>query len=83
MVSRSALSFPVSEAATQEGLPGSSTDLSPRAAPNHPGESGQVRALCFPCQCQASSAWGDWPLSPLLTRPNRFRFTLRLTGSPR
>ena len=33
---------------TQEGLPRSSTDLSPRAAPNHPGESGQVLALCFP-----------------------------------
>src|SRR5580704_3707066 len=43
MDSRAALSCP-----TQEGLPGSSTDLSPRAAPNHPEESGQVLALCFP-----------------------------------
>ena len=39
---------PRSGCPTQEGIPGSSADLSPRAAPNHHGESGQVLALCFP-----------------------------------
>ena len=76
MDSRAALSCP-----SQEGLPGSSTDLSPRAAPNHPEESGQVLALCFPAGVRLPPQGGLATLC-LLTRPNRIRFTLRLTGSP-
>ena len=55
------------------GLPGSSTDLSPCAAPNHPGEPGGCSCPLLHHRRQASSRMGDWPLSLCVTRPNRVR----------
>ena len=51
---------------TPTGLPGSSADLSLRAVPFHPGESGECNLVFFPTDTnQASSYLADWPL-PLL-----------------
>ena len=47
------------------GLPGSSTDLSTRAAPSHPEESGDCSCPLLHRRFQASSSLADWPLSPL------------------
>ena len=54
-------------------LPGSSTDLSPRAVPNHPGESAGCLYPLLHQRWQASSRMAVWPLSVSITRPNRFR----------
>ncbi len=46
---------------TTSGLPGSLTDLSPRALPNHPERSGgRIRSLLLH-RWQASPSPGDWP----------------------
>ena len=46
------------------GLPGSSTDLSTRAVPNHPGRPGRCICLLLPHRhFQASSCAEDWPPS--------------------
>ncbi len=58
---------------TPPGLPGSSTDLSPCAVPNHPGEPGGCSCPLLHHRRQASSRMGDWPLSLRVTRPNRVR----------
>jgi hypothetical protein len=57
--------------ATPPGLPGSSTDLSPCAVPNHPGEPDGCSLPLLPRRWQASSRMADWPLSLYITRPNR------------
>ena len=57
--------------ATPPGLPGSSTDLSPCAVPNHPGEPGGCSRPLLHHRCQASSRMADWPLPVYTTRPNR------------
>jgi hypothetical protein len=60
--------------ATPPGLPGSSTDLSPCAVPNHPGEPDGCSLPLLPRRCQASSsrkAGADWPLPLYITRPYR------------
>ncbi len=59
--------------ATPPGLPGSSTDLSPRAVPNHPGEPGGCSRPLLHHRWQASSRMAAWPLSIHITRPNRVR----------
>jgi hypothetical protein len=59
---------------TLPGLPGSSTDLSTRAVPSHPGKSGGCSYPLLHRRCQASSSWADWPLPLSVTRPNRVRF---------
>ena len=56
---------------TPPGLPGSSTDLSPCAVPNHPGEPDGCSPPLLPRRCQASAGRADWPLPLYLTRPNR------------
>jgi len=48
---------------TLPGLPGSSTDLSLRAVPNHPGRPGGCSCSLLPHRCQASSSSADWPPS--------------------
>jgi len=56
------------------GLPGSSTDLSTRAAPSHPEESGDCFCPLLHRRSQASSTWVDWPLLLYcVTRPKRVR----------
>jgi hypothetical protein len=63
--------------ATPPGLPSrkaGSTDLSPCAVPNHPGEPDGCSLPLRPRRCQASSsrkAGADWPLPLYITRPNR------------
>ena len=59
--------------ATPPGLPGSSTDRSPRAVPNHPGEPGGCGHPLLHHRWQASSRMAAWPLSVCVTRPNRVR----------
>lgn len=48
---------------TPPGLPGSSVDPSPRAVPNHPGESRACVYPLLPRGCQASPSLAGWPLS--------------------
>ena len=48
---------------TPPGLPGSSVDPSPRAVPNHPGESRECVYPLLPRGCQASPSLAGWPLS--------------------
>jgi len=68
--------------ATPPGLPGSSTDLSPRAVPLHPGKSrGCVRSLLHH-GCQASSHLEDWPPSLRANGAESGSLALRLAGSP-
>ena len=60
----------VAFAPTLQGLPVSSTDLSTRAVPNHPGEP----AKCLPVASLAVSGFvlrGGLATLTLLTRPNR------------
>src|SRR5207249_12221819 len=59
--------------ATPPGLPGSSTDRSPRAVPNYPGEPGGCGHPLLHHRWQASSRMAAWPLSVCVTRPNRVR----------
>jgi hypothetical protein len=56
------------------GLPGSSTDLSTRAAPSHPEQPGDCLYPLLHRRFQASSSSADWPLLPCVTRPIRVRF---------
>jgi hypothetical protein len=64
---------PHKKSGTTPPLPGSSTDLPPCAAPNHPGEPGGCSHPLLHHRRQASSRMGDWPLSLRVTRPNRVR----------
>jgi len=52
--------FPLAVSAPA-GLPGSSTDLSTRAAPSHPEESDDCLCPLLHRRCQASSTSVDWP----------------------
>jgi hypothetical protein len=54
------------------GLPGSSADLSTRAAPSHPGRSGECLPVAPP-RYQASSESADWP--PSFSYRGRIGFT--------
>jgi hypothetical protein len=59
---------------TPPGLPSrkaGSTDLSPGAVPNHPGEPDGCSLPLLPRRWQASARMADWPLSLYITRPNR------------
>jgi hypothetical protein len=84
MYSRSTL---VAVAPTQQGLPGSSADLSTRAVPNHPGRSaGCIRLLLHHRSCLASSKSGGLATFVFLSRPNqvhlRYGSRVRLASSP-
>ena len=70
MSSRRAL---VACAPTLRGLPGSSTDLSPRAVPNHPGRSAGCLCLLLHQRLLASSQSADWP--PSYSYRGRIGFT--------
>jgi hypothetical protein len=56
------------------GLPGSSTDLSTRAAPFHPEQPGDCSYPLLHRRFQASSSSADWPLLSCVTRPIRVCF---------
>ena len=64
--------FPVAVPAPA-GLPGSSTDLSTRAAPSHPEQPGDCSCPLLHRRFQASSSSADWPLLSCVTRPKRVR----------
>ena len=68
-----------SESRSMPGLPGSSTDLSTRALPNHPGRLGRCSRPLLPCRWQASSPLIGWP--PPRQR-NEVDPVLRLASSP-
>ena len=51
--------------ATPPGLPGSSTDLSSRAVPKHPGESDDCLRPYFVAGVRLHPKGEDWPLSAL------------------
>ncbi len=70
MSSRRAL---VAFASTPQGLPGSSTDLSPRAVPNHPGRPAGCLCLLLRQRHLASSQSADWP--PSYSYRGRIGFT--------
>src|SRR5262245_22709512 len=55
------------------GLPGSSADLSTRAALSHPEESDDCSRPLLRRRFQASSSLADWPLSSSVTRPKQVR----------
>ena len=55
------------------GLPGSSTDLSTRAVPFHPGKPDECIHPLLLHRWQASASLADWPLALCVTRPNRVR----------
>jgi hypothetical protein len=67
---------------TPPGLPGSSTDLSPRAVPFHPGKSHRCFCPLLHGECQASSHLEDWPLSLRANGAVSGSLALRLAGSP-
>ena len=58
---------------TWPGLPGSSTDLSTRAVPYHPGEPDDCTYPLLHRRLQASSFPEEWPLPACVTRPKRVR----------
>jgi hypothetical protein len=59
-------------ASTLQGLPGSTTDLSTRAVPSHPGRPGECKCLLLPHRCfQGFILRGGLAAFVLLTRPNR------------
>ena len=60
---------------------GSSADLSLRAAPSHPGKSGDCFYPLLHRRSQASSHLADWPL-PLRNEADTGSLALRLTGLP-
>ena len=64
----------LSLAGIMPGLPGSSTNLSIRALPNHPGQFNRFFRSLILCQLQASPSLEGWPLPFSVTRPNRVRF---------
>src|SRR5215472_7553593 len=62
----------VASASARQGLPGSSADLSTRAAPNHPGRSDDCLCLLLRHRsCLASSKSGGLATFVFLSRPNR------------
>ena len=63
------------------GLPGSLTDLSLRAAPSHPGKSGDCIHPLLRRRFQASPNRTGWPL-PSRNEAETVLLALRLTGSP-
>ena len=65
------------------GLPGSSTDLSTRAAPFHPEQSDNCTHPFLHCRCWLHRSLADWPLLTCVTGPYWVRFyKLRLACSP-
>jgi len=60
--------------ATPPGLPGSSTDLSPRAVPSHPGKPKAAVAHCFTSgvRLHRTRKTGHFPFA--LTGPDRVRY---------
>jgi hypothetical protein len=58
----------------QPGLPGSSTDLSTRAVPLHPGKPDECQHPLLLHRWQASASPADWPLALCVTRPTQVRF---------
>jgi hypothetical protein len=58
-------------ASTPPGLPGSSTNLSLRAVPNHPGKPSDVLLPLLHHWWQASPSSAGWPSFIRVTRPNR------------
>ena len=58
---------------TRPGLPGSSTDLSTRAVPYHPGKPDDCTYPLLHRRLQASAPLADWPLPLCVTRPKRVR----------
>ncbi len=68
--------------ATPSGLPGSPTDLSPRAVPFHPGKPSGCLCSLLRHWCQASSDPEDWPLSLRANGAVSGSLALRLAGSP-
>jgi hypothetical protein len=80
------LCFPVSRwghllAPAPPGLPGSSTDLSPRAVPLHPGEPNVCSRPLLPRRSQASPHLAGWPLSLRFHEADSGSLALRLAGS--
>jgi len=67
---------------TRAGLPGSSTDLSTRAVPFHPGEPDECIHPLLLRRWQASASWADWPLSLWRNEAEPGSLALRLTCSP-
>src|ERR1019366_3842127 len=65
------------------GLPGSSTDLSTRAAPSYPGELDGCSCSLLHHSIQASPHSEGWPLSLCVTRPCWGSLALRLMSLPR
>ncbi len=59
---------------TTPGLPGSSTDLSARAVPSHPGRPDGCTRSLLPHRRLASPFPAGWPPPSCVTRPNRVRF---------
>ena len=68
-------------AAPLPGLPGSSADLSLRAAPSHPGKSGDCLTHCFIADIRLHPNRADCPL-PSRNEAETGLLTLRLAGSP-
>ena len=58
---------------TLPGLPGSSTNLSARAVPYHPGEPDSCIRPLLHCRHWASPILDGWPLSQSITRSKRVR----------
>ena len=67
---------------TGPGLPGSSTDLSTRAVPYHPGEPDECTHPLLLRRWQASASLADWPLSSKRNEANMGSLALRLACSP-
>jgi len=65
----------------QPGLSGSSTDLSARAVPSHPGKPGVHPCSLFIHRQQASPHSGGWPLSPWRNEAETGSLALRLMRS--
>jgi len=72
----------LSEERSAPGLPGSSTDLSTRALPNHPGRPGGCLCSLLPRRWQASSPLEDWPPPFLCNEAESGLLSLGLTSSP-
>jgi len=66
---------------TPSGLPGSSTDLSSRAVPFHPGRPRRCSCPLLHGECQASSSGEDWPPSRTPNEAESGSLALRLTSS--
>src|SRR5262245_50347374 len=75
----------VALASTRQGLPGSSTDLSPRAVPYHPGRPAACSPVASPAVADFILVGGLVPFV-FLSRPNqvhlRYGSRVRLPSSP-